>query len=195
MADVAGFGSPVRTTEDLKVVLAGLYRAFEEAFEAAGIPWLDCQKQDMGDGLHIFAPGEIPRGLFAGALLNRLAEALDRHNETHTIGEEIRLRLALNTAEVTRIENGRVFGHGIIHTKRLLDSAPLRQGLRGSPAPLAVIVSSSFYRDVVKSRAEYRHDAYRRVHIEEKEDQDSAWIRLLDPRPDRQIISGMAGDQ
>jgi hypothetical protein len=195
MADVKGFGSSDRNTEDLQVVSAELYRVFEQSFVVAGIPWNQCERQDTGDGLHIFAPWEIPRGLFAGALLNELAEALDQHNATHTIGQQIRLKLALNTAEVTRNANGRTFGHGIIHTKRLLDSKPLRQALDESLAPLAVIVSSSFYRDVVKSGPGYRHDVYQRVHIEEKEEQDSAWIRLLDPRPERQTISGLATDQ
>lgn len=182
MVDVANSGSESRTLKDLLALRAGLRRAIENACAAAGIPLHECEVQDTGDGFLILAPEGVDRGAFAGAFLTRLDEGLCQHNTTHSAGAQIRLRLALNTGEITRDETGTV-SLGIIHTRRLLDSKPLRKALQDSTAVLAVIVSSSFYRDFVRQRDEYEPGAYDKVLVNSKDIRDYAWIRLLAQDP------------
>src|SRR4051794_137121 len=105
--DIEGSGSPIRTVENLIAVQNGLHGALGKAFGEAGIPWRECEVQGNGDDILTFAPESIDKELFAGAFLHKLADELVQHNETHAAGERIRLRLALNTALITRGPKGR----------------------------------------------------------------------------------------
>jgi hypothetical protein len=178
MADVVDFGSSRRTAADLLALLAGLHKAVEHACESAGIPLSSCRMEETGDGFLISAPEDVGRSAFAGVFLTDLNNELRHHNERHPPGAQIRLRLALNTGEVTRDAN-RAVSLGIIHTQRLLDSRPLRKALENSTAVLAVIVSSAFYRDFVRQGEEFVPAAYSKVLVNIKQTRDYAWIRLL----------------
>lgn len=177
MVDIAGYGNVGRTRQNLEALRAGMYASFEQACATAGIPWDECDKQDNGDGVLIIAPPTVPKGLFAGRFLTALLSELRKHNESHSPMEQIKLRLAFSIGEIVRDRTGMV-GPSIIHTQRLLDAEPLKKALTHSPGPLAVIVSSWFYREVVRQSAEYEPDSYKMIQVRVKETSDVGWIRM-----------------
>lgn len=177
MADIVGFGNGSRTTENLIALRAGMRNSVKSACLAAGIPWAELELQDTGDGILILAPGVIAKSAFAGSFLVVLAAELRRHNETHPLWEQIKLRLALHAGEVTRDETGTV-GISINRTQRLLDAGPLKKAIETSSAPLAVIVSDWYYDEVVRQGSQFHPEAYRKVSFKVKETRSVGWIRL-----------------
>src|SRR6202044_924351 len=95
VVDVEGFGDRRRTNRHQLAVREGLYRAMQEAFDRASIPWADCHREDRGDGVFILVPAEVPKGLFVELLPSALAGALRVHNDGRPSQEGIRLRMAL----------------------------------------------------------------------------------------------------
>ena len=57
--DVAGFSDPVRTDGDRDVVRAAMYEILRSAFEASGVSWAACYREDRGDGAIIVVPPTI----------------------------------------------------------------------------------------------------------------------------------------
>jgi hypothetical protein len=180
--DIAGYGSTARTWLDYAALRDGMYASVRHAFVLAGIPWDDCYSESTGDGLLVLAPATVPKGAFAGPLLNALATALREYNESRQEADRVRLRLVLHAGEITRDRHGPI-GRAIIHARRLLDAEPLKDALATSPGPLAVIVSDWFYTEVVWQRTEYAPRAYRRVEVEVKETSSVGWVRLPDLDP------------
>lgn len=169
-----------RTRPNYVALRAGMYESLKLGFAEAGIPWDDCFRQDVGDSVLVLAPGDIPKGAFAGRLPAALAAALSAHNEAHLPAERIKLRLALHAGEVTFDEYDGVAAPAVIHACRLLNAQQLKDALESSPGTLAMIVSDWFYTDVIRHRPEYAPDAYRGVTVGVKEFSDIGWIRLPD---------------
>ena len=78
----------------------GLYRAMQDAFGSAGIPWNNCDREDRGDGVFVLVPAEVPKALLAESLPPALVTALRAHNDGYPGPERIRLRMALHAGEV-----------------------------------------------------------------------------------------------
>ncbi len=156
----------------------GLYRAMREAFKHAGIPWVDCNHEDRGDGVFVLVPAEVPKSLFVESLPFAVVSALRAHNSTHPAEERIRLRMALHAGEVNYDKYGATAA-SINLAFRLLDSGPLKDALAESPGVLAVITSSWFFEEVVRHAAAYA-DAYRPALVTVKETTASGWIWLPD---------------
>jgi hypothetical protein len=177
VVDVEGFGDQGRTNADQVAVRAGLYRAMQDAFGRAGIPWDDCGHEDRGDGVFVLVPADVPKALLAQSLPPALVTALRAHNGEHPGPERIRLRMALHAGEVHYDQHG-VTAVAVNLAFRLLDAAPLKAALASSSGVLAVIVSSWFFEEVV------RHgDAvpgYRPVEVVVKETTTTGWICLPD---------------
>src|SRR5438094_6410690 len=57
--DVAGFSDPVRNDGDRDVVRAAMYEILRSCFDAAGVPWAGCYREDRGDGAVIVVPPTI----------------------------------------------------------------------------------------------------------------------------------------
>ena len=98
--DVEGFGDQRRTNPHQVAVRDGLYRAMQDAFGSAGIPWDNCDREDRGDGVFVLVPAEVPKALLAESLPPALVTALRAHNDGHPGPERIRLRMALHAGEV-----------------------------------------------------------------------------------------------
>jgi hypothetical protein len=81
VVDVEGFGDERRTNWHQIAVRDGLYRAIQEAFDQAGIPWADCDHEDRGDGVFVLIPPDVPKELLIESLPPALVTALDRHNQ------------------------------------------------------------------------------------------------------------------
>jgi hypothetical protein len=176
--DVEGFGNRHRTNPNQVAVRDGLYRAMREAFHLAGIPWVDRNHEDRGDGMFILVEPDVPKGLFVESLPSALVAALRGHNAVHPDSERIRLRMALHAGEV------QYDGHGataasINLTFRLLEAGQVKEALAGSSGVVAVIASSWFFEEVVRhSAADVA--AYRSVPVTVKETSTIGWICLPD---------------
>jgi hypothetical protein len=167
-----------RTNRNQVAVRAGLYGAMGEAFGQAGIPWVDCDHEDRGDGIFILVSPEVPKSVFAEALPSALATALYRHNGTHSDPERIRLRMALHAGEVTFDQHGATAA-SVNLAFRLLDCGPVKAALAASPGVLAVIISSWFFEEVVRHSTADPAE-YHAVLVAVKETTTTGWICLPD---------------
>ncbi len=59
--DVEGFGDQRRTNQNRLAVREGLYRAMNEAFSDADIPWVNHYHEDRGNGMFILVGSEVPK--------------------------------------------------------------------------------------------------------------------------------------
>ncbi|MEW2354467.1 hypothetical protein [Spirillospora sp. NPDC029432] len=182
--DVAGFGDRRRTNRDQIAVREGLYRALRRALKRSGVRCEDCRWEDRGDGVLILVPADVPKERLAVALPLQLAAALESCNAKAPETARIELRAALHAGEVHHDEHG-VAGSAINLAARLLDAAPLKDALRESAGPLALIASDWFYDEVVRHHPESEPDAYRPIHVSVKETRTRGWIRLPGPRAAR----------
>lgn len=179
VVDVEGYGDGRRTTPHRLAVRDGLYRALRQAFDQAGAPWADCCHQDIGDGLLVLVPAELPKSLFVESLPDALADALRRHNETHLTEERIRLRMALHAGEVVYDDHG-MTSPAINLTFRLVAAHALRSALAGSPGMLALITSAWFFEEVVRHSQVVDAARFRRVRVAVKETDTTGWLALPD---------------
>jgi hypothetical protein len=179
--DIAEFGQYSRNNTNQVRIRRGMYRAMQQAFDAADIPWISCRREDRGDGVLILAPADVSKAMFVDHLPNALVDALTRHNRIHPVEERIRLRLALHAGEVNYDEHG-VTGSSITHTFRLLDAEVVKRTFAEVSAVLAIIGSAWFFDEVIR-HSEWSHArSYRPVDITNKETTTQAWIRLLKTR-------------
>ena len=75
--DVAGFSDPVRTDSDRDVVRTAMYEILRSAFEASGVPWAACYREDRGDGAVIVVPPTISTQRVVDPLVAELAGGCD----------------------------------------------------------------------------------------------------------------------
>jgi hypothetical protein len=176
--DVEGFGDRRRTNRNQVAVRDGLYQAVREAFNQAGIPWIDQDHEDRGDGMFILVGSDVPKSLFVESLPMTLVSALRRHNDDHPAQEQIRLRMALHAGEVNYDEHG-VTAAAINLVFRLLESRALKRLLANSERTLAIITSSWFYEEVVK-HSSVAAAAYRPLQLTVKETRTTGWVCLPD---------------
>jgi len=178
VVDIAGFGDHRRNNTNQIRIRRGLYDAIHDAFSAADISWNLCHSEDRGDGLLVLASAELRKPLFADRLPGTLAAALARHNATHPVEEQIRLRLALHAGEVNYDDHG-VTSTSITCTFRLVNARKLKEVHAQSDAALAIIASGWFFDEVIRHSERSQADFYQPVTIRNKETTASAWIRLL----------------
>lgn len=176
--DIEGFGQPHRSNTNRVRIRDGLYEAVQRAFHLAAIPWASCTHEDLGDGLLILAPADIPKPRFADDLPDRLAEEIRRHNATHPREEKMRLRLSLHAGEINYDEHG-VTGASIIHAFRLLEAHAFKATLAANAALMAVISSAWFFEEVIRHSENSSAAAYRLTDVTHKETTTQAWIRLI----------------
>jgi hypothetical protein len=178
VVDIEGFGQPYRTNVNQVRARHGMYRAMHQAFDAAGIPWTSCHREDRGDGILILAQADVPKVLFVDRLPDALVRALAAHNSVHPVEERIRLRLALHAGEIT-YDGHCVTSSSITRTFRLVDAAALRTKLAKSSATLAMISSDWFYDEVIRHSERSAAASYRPTNVATKETTARAWIRLV----------------
>jgi hypothetical protein len=179
VVDVEGFGDQRRTNWHQVAVRAGLYRAMQEAFDRAGIPWADCDHEDRGDGVFVLVPAEVPKELLVESLPPALVTALDRHTGAHGVPERMRLRMALHAGEISYDEHGTTAA-AVNLAFRLLDADALKAALAASPGVLALIASSWFFQEVVRHNPACDVAAYRPARVTVKETTTIGWIHLPD---------------
>ncbi|WP_033263256.1 ATP-binding protein [Amycolatopsis vancoresmycina] len=177
--DIEGYGHQGRTTPHRLVVRQGLDHALRRAFKDAGVPWFDCKHESTGDGTLVLVPAQVLKGPFVEVLSVSLARELHRHNETHRAEEQIRLRMALHAGEVAYDDQGAT-GPAINQTFRLIEAPQLKIALAESPGALALITSTWFFDEVVRSSTVVDSSTFRPVHVAVKETVTVGWISLPD---------------
>jgi CRP-like cAMP-binding protein len=178
LTDITAFGSRSRNDDDRRAVRRRINDLIPEAFESSNVGWLECYKEDRGDGSLIVVPPVIPVGLVVDSVVDRLAAALRQHNHQASDAVRIQLRVALHVGPVTRDLTG-MTGQAIIHTARLVESSALRRHLKETGADLGFIASAFVYDNVIKQRGGPMGTAdYKRVRFRAKESIVTAWVHL-----------------
>ncbi|ADJ47533.1 ATPase [Amycolatopsis mediterranei S699] len=177
--DIEGYGDPRRTNPHRLAVRAGLYSVMRQAFEGANIPWAKCDLQDLGDGLFILAPPEMPKAHFVEVVPHLLVAALCEHNSTRPVEERIRLRMTLHAGEVAYDDHG-VTATSINLAFRLLDAKPLKDALAESSGLLAVIASEWFFGEVIRNCRGIDPAMFRLVQVDVKETMTTGWVNVID---------------
>jgi hypothetical protein len=136
-------GSTRRTNAVKATLRHTMYEVFENALSAAGIekthhdPLVDC-----GDGILAIIHPIVPKTVLLDTVIPALGEQLTKQ-------DDIQLRAVVHAGEVHYDHRG-CFGESLDLSFRLLDAPGLKQLLRESAEPLAVVLSEDIYRTVVR---------------------------------------------
>ncbi|MFK4244220.1 hypothetical protein ACI2KV_15180 [Micromonospora chokoriensis] len=162
------------------------------AAEQCGLDRDGWEIQSSGDGeLALF-----PLGTAEPRLIADLVPAMDRilrdHNRDAGAHAQVRMRVAFHQGLVTRTENGYA-GSAVVTAARLVEAPALKEALASFPAAaVAMIVSSTIYRDVVsQSYSGIRKERYGRVSVHVKSFGDEAWIFIPDENVNTATIASV----
>lgn len=175
--DVAGFGDHRRTNTHQLLVRRRLYDILGQSLGDAGVPWADCDHEDRGDGVFVLIPPDVPKSVLVEAFPDKLAAALQAHNDGHGPAEQIRLRLAVHAGEINYDEYGAT-SRAVNLAFRLANARVLSAALAASTGHLAIIASAWFFDEVIIHSPAADATAYQRVRVRAKETDVDAWIRL-----------------
>ncbi|WP_426502657.1 macro domain-containing protein [Dactylosporangium sp. McL0621] len=133
---------------------------------------------DLGDGLRLVVPAQVPPSELLDPFIANLAANLRRHRRTAAPSARLRLRVAVHMGLLHRDDGGWA-GLALVHCARLLDSAVLRRHLEAAHrADLAVILSCDVFEQVVGPGYGLDPDACGQVLVMEKETSVPAWIHV-----------------
>ena len=176
--DVAGFSDPVRNDGDRDVVRAAMYEILRSAFEASGVPWAACYREDRGDGAVIVVPPTISAHRVVDPLMPELADRLRQYNRRASEVVRIQLRVALHAGPVGRDAEG-LTGQAVISAARIVDAPVIKARLAAEQADLVFAASDYVYDHVVRN-CDGRVDptAFEHMECQVKESHVSAWVHL-----------------
>ena len=181
LVDVAAFDDSSRTDPDRRSVRDAMYKMLADAFRAAGIPWLDCHREDRGDGALIIVPASTPTSAVINAAVVHLAPRLYQHNLQARHSAQIALRVAVSVGPVMSDPNG-VSGHAINQAARLIEAKTLKAQIKANSADLGLVASAFVYETVISpnfSQNDLSH--YRRFKFRAKGAKETAWMYLSNP--------------
>ena len=176
--DVAGFSDPVRNDGDREVVRAAMYEILRSSFEASGVSWATCYREDRGDGAVIVVPPTISTRRVVDPLMAELASRLRQYNRRASEVVRIQLRVALHAGPVGRDAEG-LTGQAVIATARIVDAPVIKARLATEQADLIFAASDYVYDHVVRG-CTGRVDPATFEHLEcqVKESHVSVWAHL-----------------
>jgi CRP-like cAMP-binding protein/tetratricopeptide (TPR) repeat protein len=176
--DVAGFSDPVRNDGDRGVVRAAMYEILRSCFDAAGVSWAACYREDRGDGAIIVVPPTISTQRLIDPLMAELAGRLRQYNRRASEVVRIQLRVALHVGPVGRDSEG-LTGQAVIAAARIVDAPVIKARLAAEQADLIFAASDYVYDQVVRNCGG-RVDpvAFEHVECQVKETLVSAWAHL-----------------
>ncbi|WP_328644715.1 hypothetical protein OHS58_29500 [Amycolatopsis sp. NBC_00348] len=176
--DIAGYNDPKRAMIHRRAVHEGFWGLMRRSFADAGIPWDVCFVENTGDGAMIQLPAQVAKADLVAGLPDRMLAELRRYNEVRADAAGIRLRVAIHAGEVYEGSHGTV-SDATSFAFRLLDEQQVKSALKSSGAQLALIVSDTFFQDVVRADPAADPGSYRRIAVSVKETHTEAWLRLL----------------
>jgi hypothetical protein len=128
-----------------------LQRILSVAAQNTGLDQRDWYEQVSGDGELVVLPEDVDVPVVVGDFTSQLETILGELNRRVTGGTRLRLRVAIHHGTLTPGPFGPA-GDAPIVVSRLLDAKPLRKLLADQQErDLALIVSQSLYRDVVRT--------------------------------------------
>lgn len=177
-ADVVDFGR--RKNLQVQIYLRdSLYILIETALMKSGATLLRCYSEDRGDGLVVAVPPDIATDKLIHPFVEYLRAGLRLHNLVSSELGQLRLRMALHSAEAWTDSHGLV-GDGVIHLFRLLDAPSFIQIVGQSRAYLALITSDTIYDQIIRhAPGLIDPDDYVEIRIEHKELSGTGWVRLV----------------
>ncbi|GAA1884098.1 effector-associated domain 2-containing protein [Actinomadura bangladeshensis] len=176
--DIASFGHPARTDLDRRKVRKALYEGLRASFDADGIGFPACYREDRGDGALVVVPPDVDTARLITSLIDLLRGEVRRHNEVSSATAHMQLRVAVHTG-VAHSDGEGLVGTAVNHVFRLLEADALRQGLLRSGAELALIASDRVHEDVIRHGPGMVHPGeYHRIDVQVKETVAHAWVRL-----------------
>ncbi|MFI6334290.1 tetratricopeptide repeat protein [Streptomyces sp. NPDC050535] len=155
---------------------SGLHDILNQACVAAGIDLDACLMEELGDGLLIVAPPQMPLKLFVDPLPRALTALLGEHNRVRTPHSHLRIRAILHIGEVVRGTNG-VVGPSVNFALRLVDGVALRSTLKDSESPLVFGVSPQVRDSIARLEGTDDSAVYKQEQTSIKEATVSTWIR------------------
>jgi hypothetical protein len=176
--DIAGYNDPRRTTAHRLVVHDGFWNLLRTSFAEVGVPWDVLFQENTGDGAMIQLPAQVAKADLVAALPDRMLAELRRYNAVHAEEAHVQLRVAFHAGEVYQASHGTV-SDATSHAFRLVEAPEAKSALKKSGAALALIVSDSFYQDVVRADPAADAASYHRIRVSVKETKTEAWLRLL----------------
>ena len=176
--DVAGFSDPVRNDGDREVVRAAMYEILRSCFDAAGVPWAGCYREDRGDGAVVVVPPTISTHRLVDPLLAELAGRLRQYNRRASEVVRIQLRVALHVGPVGRDSEG-LTGQAVITAARIVDAPVLKARLAAEHADLIFAASDYVYDHVVRNcGGQVDPVAFEHMECQVKETHVSVWAHL-----------------
>jgi hypothetical protein len=174
--DVVGFGDRRRDDDIQLYVRAALYHVLEQAFDAVGVPWQACHREDRGDGVLVVVPALAPTEPLISPLADRVRAGLRRHNKVSSEAAQIRLRMALHAGHVSFDAHG-VAGQTLVHAFRLLEAPAFKTAFAATRCELGFVVSDRLYDDVVRhGPGLIDPDLYDAISVSLKETEARAWV-------------------
>lgn len=154
-----------------------LRAAGDAAFAAVGVPAEAVAKLDRGDGMILLVRGDVPKQRLIDGWISEFHSRLERDYRRSPV--RIQVRLAVHAGEIRRSAEG-YLSSDIDFASRLVDAPEAKRILAATPAaPLAVVVSEAFYRQVVRPSATVlKPDAYLRIRVQVKETDETCWLAL-----------------
>jgi hypothetical protein len=189
VVDIEGFSGGHRSEDHRRLLRAGLREMLTAALSEIGHDYEAGYHNDTGDGVVVFVTSDVPESRLVRQLPHDLELMLREHNSRYADGAQMRLRVALHHGQVFFDASG-ASAAAVIHACRLVDSHPVRDALKRGEAPLSLIVSDDFYRQVVRGEPAAAPGSYAEVQVSAKETEAVGWLRggvaqAVVPKPDR----------
>jgi class 3 adenylate cyclase len=168
----------VRMRRDLREILS-------ETLERQGLDPARLTRIDEGDGYRYLIPADVaPPHAALDPFVARLGIELRMHRESASEANRLRLRVAVHSGLLYAEPGGSYTGVPLKDCARLLDADAGRELLAGHPeADLVLLLTDSFYRDVVGSGTSLDPDAFRPIRIAVKETDRAGWAYLPNVAP------------
>src|SRR3954471_20682273 len=176
--DIAGYNDPRRTTAHRLVVHDGFWNLLRTSFAEVGVPWDVLFRENAGDGAIIHLPAQVAKADLVAALPDRMLAELRRYNAVHAEEAHVQMRVAFHADKVCQGSHGTI-SDATSHAFRLVEAPEAKSALQTSGAALALIVSDSFYEDVVRADPAADAPSYHRIRVSVEETKAEAWLRLL----------------
>ena len=155
-----------------------MYEILRSAFEASGVPWAACYREDRGDGAVIVVPPTISTLRAVDPLVAELAARLRQYNRRASEVVRIQLRVALHVGPVGKDPEG-LTGQAIISAARIVDAPVIKARLAAEQADLVFAASDYVYDHVVRNcGGQVDPAAFEHMECQVKESYVSAWVHL-----------------
>jgi hypothetical protein len=189
VCDIASFGSADRDDHARAYLRKVLYDGLRASFDAAGVPYDHCYREDRGDGVMLIVPPSYDTAVLISSVVDGLRGEVRRHNDLASSAASLQVRVAVHIGACVSDDHGLV-GDALNHAFRILEAAPLKRALRDSGAGVGLVVSQRVYEDVVRHGPGLVDPGeYVSITVEVKETAGAAWIRVpgAAPGPEFQV--------